>query len=70
MNLSTVFEAALALPENDRVHLVERLLESLGPETDGVDDARFVAELCRRSDEIDQGKAEVVAWSELKNEPF
>ena len=70
MNPSTVLEAALALPENDRIHLVERLLESLGPETDGVDEATFVAELCRRSDEIDQGKAEFVPWSELKKEPF
>jgi putative addiction module component (TIGR02574 family) len=70
LNPSTVFEAALALPENDRIQLVERLLETLGPETDGVDEAGFVAELCRRSDEINQGKAELVPWSDLKKEPF
>jgi hypothetical protein len=50
--------------------LVERLLESLGPESDGVDEASFVADLRRRSDQIDQGKAELVPWSGLKNEPF
>src|SRR2546426_8114128 len=49
-----------SLPEADRIQLVERLLETLGPETDGVDEACFVAELRRRSDEIDQGKAELV----------
>ncbi len=70
MNPSTVFEAALARPENDRIQLVERLLESRGPETDGVDEANLAAELRRRSDEIAQGKAELVRWSELKNEPF
>ena len=70
MDSSTVFEAALALPENDRLRLVERLLDTLGPETDGVDEASFVAELCRRSDEIEQSKAELIPWSELKNEPF
>jgi len=67
---STLFEAALALPENDRIQLVERLLETIGPETDGLDEESFVAELCRRSVEIDQGQAELVPWSELKNEPF
>ncbi|HLN30674.1 MAG TPA: hypothetical protein VK395_23235 [Gemmataceae bacterium] len=47
MDPSTVFEAALALPENDRIHLVERLLETLVPQIDGLDEASFVAELCR-----------------------
>jgi putative addiction module component (TIGR02574 family) len=70
VNPSTVFEAALALPENDRIQLVERLLETLGPETDGVDEAGWVAELRRRSDEIDRGEAELIPWSELKDEPF
>ena len=70
MDSSPIFEAALALSENDRIRLVEQLLETLGPETDGVDEADFVAELSRRSDEIEQGKAELVPWSELKNEPF
>jgi putative addiction module component (TIGR02574 family) len=70
MNPATVFEAALALPENDRIQLVERLLETLGPETDGVDEASWVAELRRRSSEIDQGETELVPWSELKDEPI
>ena len=70
MNPLKVFEAALALPANERMQLVERLLETFGPETDGVDQAAFVAELCRRSDEIDQGNAGLVPWSELKQEPF
>ena len=70
MNASTVLETALALSQSDRIQFVERLLETLGPETDGVDEASFIAELRRRSDEIEQGKAEMVPWSELKDERF
>jgi putative addiction module component (TIGR02574 family) len=70
VNPATVLEAALALPENERMHIVERLLETLGPETDGVDEGAFIAELNRRSEEIEQASTELVPWVELKNEPF
>jgi putative addiction module component (TIGR02574 family) len=67
---SKVIEAALALPEKDRIELVERLLDTLGPETNGADDPGFFQELERRSKEVDSGKAETIPWSELKNEPL
>ncbi len=70
MSNSNVFEAAMALSEPERIQLVERLLETLGPETDSVDEASFLAELSRRSAEIDHGKTGLVSWSELKNEHF
>jgi putative addiction module component (TIGR02574 family) len=70
MTRQAILEAALALPESERLELVTTLLETLGPDTDGVDEEAFAAELRRRSDEIDQGKADLVPWSELKNEPF
>jgi putative addiction module component (TIGR02574 family) len=63
-----IFEAAVALSEPDRMELVARLLDTLGPETDGIDEAAFAAELERRSTEIDQGKADLVPWSALKEE--
>jgi putative addiction module component (TIGR02574 family) len=65
-----IFEAAVALSERDRMELVARLLDTLGPETDGIDESAFVAELERRSTEIDQGKADLVPWSALKEESF
>ena len=40
------------------------------PKTNGIDDPTFVAELQRRSAEIDQGTAELIPWSELRDEPF
>jgi putative addiction module component (TIGR02574 family) len=70
MNPSTVLEAALALPEKDRIQLVERLLETLGPETDGIDETSLVEELRRRSEEIDGGTADLIPWQELKEESF
>jgi putative addiction module component (TIGR02574 family) len=68
-NQATI-EAALALPEDERIRLVERLLETLGPETDRVNEESFLEELKHRSDEIDQGKADLVPWPEIKFEPF
>ena len=55
MKEPAIFEAAAALSETDRMELVSRLLDTLGPETDGIDEAAFAAELERRSVEIDQG---------------
>jgi putative addiction module component (TIGR02574 family) len=61
---------ALALPEDARVQLVEKLLESLSPATDAWDEAAFAAELRRRSREIDDGTAELVSWEQLRKEPI
>ena len=65
---SKLLATVLALPEGDRVQLVEKLLESLGPETDTWDEPAFAAELRRRSLEVEEGKAELVSWEQLKNE--
>ena len=58
------------LSEAERVQLVEHLLEILGPETDGVDRDAFGAELSQRSQEIDEGTAGLVDWSDLKKEAW
>ncbi len=68
MNSQTeaVLIAALALPEAERAELVDRLLESLPPEHDGFTDEEFVAELERRSAEIEQGIVKPIPWSEVR----
>jgi len=63
-----VYEAALALPEPERVLLVERLLEALGPEPDELSDDEFAAELDRRRAEIKEGKVRPIPSSELQLE--
>ncbi len=66
MTSSIILKAALALPDRARMELVERLLESFGPGTDGVDEVSFLAELYHWSEEIDQGKAELVPWPDQR----
>jgi putative addiction module component (TIGR02574 family) len=61
-----LLSSALALPESERLELAEALLAaSEPPSPEPVGDA-WVAELHRRSAEIDAGKANLAPWSEVK----
>jgi putative addiction module component (TIGR02574 family) len=57
--------AALALPEPERAMLVERLLESLSPESDALTDDDLFGELERRRTEVEQGSVKPIPWSEV-----
>ena len=63
-----ILDAALSLPEPERVFVVQGLLDSLSPDT--LDDAERIstAELDRRYAEIEQGKAGEISWAELKQQ--
>jgi putative addiction module component (TIGR02574 family) len=65
-NLQTVVAAALALPESERLLLVERVLESLPDERDEIADADLVAELDRRRAELETGSDKGISWAELR----
>jgi len=62
----TVFDAALELPENERLALVSRLLETLPVEDSAIslDDDSFVEELDRRFADREGS----IEWSELRAE--
>jgi putative addiction module component (TIGR02574 family) len=62
----TILDAALTLPEGDRLLLVEKLLETLPPEAEEVTDDELFAELERRSADFDRGSADTTPWSELQ----
>jgi putative addiction module component (TIGR02574 family) len=64
-----LIDAALALPEAERILLVERLLESLPPETDELSDEELLAELERRRAEVEQGAVKPIPLSEFRLEP-
>ncbi len=64
----SLFDAALGLPEAERILLVQRLLESLPPATDLTQADELEAELERRYEEVEQGQAGLVPWSELKEQ--
>ncbi len=55
-----VFEDALALPTDERLVLVERLLESLTPAPSAEIDRLWAEEAERRIDQIDRGEAKTI----------
>jgi len=61
-----VAKSACKPPARDRVHLVESLLRSLEPEADIEVDAAWVAEIARRTAEIDPGRAPLLTWGLVK----
>lgn len=63
-----VMAEALALPQDERVEVAARLLDSMeDPDLHaGLDDAALQAELCRRADELASGAVEGRSWSEVR----
>ena len=61
-----VFDAAMALPEAERLLLVERLMQNLPPEEDSSTDEEFAAELNRRWEEFQQDPSTAVPWDKVK----
>jgi hypothetical protein len=61
----SIFEAALSLPEGDRLDLAHKLLDTLPPEPEllSIDDPNLIEELDRRAAD----DSESIPWSELKN---
>jgi putative addiction module component (TIGR02574 family) len=70
MNAQTqaVLDAAMSLPEADRLLIAEQLLNSVPADLDGLSEEEFAAELNRRSEEVKQGKSEGIPWSVLKEQ--
>jgi len=61
-----ILAAALSLPEEEREELVERLMESLPPSTDEMDDETLLAELERRRAEYERDPSVAIPWSEFR----
>jgi hypothetical protein len=58
-----IFEAALRLPESERLDLATRLLDTVPPEIMSVDDPDFIVELERRFNDNSPG----IPWSEIRD---
>jgi putative addiction module component (TIGR02574 family) len=63
-----IVNAAIKLPEHDRLEIVEELLASLEPQSDDDVDAAWAAEVERRSDEIKQGIVRPIPWAKVKSQ--
>ena len=63
---AAIFEAALKLPEDERLALVARLMETVPDEPAGlsIDDPDLEAELKRRSADLEGA----VPWAQLRND--
>ncbi len=66
LDFETIFEAAVKLPESERLNLVSRLMDTM-PESVGgssLDDPDLPAELRRRSADPDGA----ISWSKLQDQ--
>jgi putative addiction module component (TIGR02574 family) len=65
-NPEAIYQAALELPEDERLALVTRILETVPDEPAGlsIDDPQLMAELERRSADLDGA----VPWTQLRDE--
>jgi putative addiction module component (TIGR02574 family) len=66
--IQSLFEAAMALTEAERILLVERLLETVPPDDEELSDDELFAELERRRAEVEQGSLKPIPWSEVRLE--
>ena len=63
-SVAEVFDAALALDENNRAQLAAKLVESLDGEVDADAEEAWAAEIERRLSKIDAGQAKWVSMDE------
>jgi putative addiction module component (TIGR02574 family) len=61
-----VLATALSLPESERLEVAEALLAASAPPTPEPTGDAWVAELQRRSGQIDAGEAVLTPWPEVK----
>jgi putative addiction module component (TIGR02574 family) len=61
-----LFDTALALPDGDRVELVEALIASFRPDDKPPFDDAWRPIIERRSAELRSGRARAVPWAEVK----
>jgi putative addiction module component (TIGR02574 family) len=62
-----IVNAAIKLPESERLQIVEELLASLEPAVDEDVDAAWAAEIERRSRDIKEGSVRAVSWDGVKS---
>jgi len=58
-----IFEAAMSLPENERLDLACRLLDTVPPGMLSADDPDFIAELDRRFND----GSPTIPWTEIRD---
>lgn len=67
-NAESLLEAALALPDRDRLEIAEALSASVQSANQPPFDESWKAIIQRRSQEIESGDVETIPWSEVKRQ--
>ncbi len=65
-----LYKRALDLDERERADLVARLIESLDTEVEPGVEAAWLAEVERRMEDLDSGKAQSIPWEEVRARLF
>jgi putative addiction module component (TIGR02574 family) len=66
MSVNAIYTAALALSDDERAELVDRLLGSLPPEIPSLLHPAWRAVVQRRSAELDSGAVTPIPWDEVR----
>lgn len=61
-----VLDAAMELPEKEKIRIVEELLAGLEGEADPEAETAWIAEIERRTKEIERGEAKPIPWSTVR----
>ena len=61
-----VIDAALKLPESERMEVAERLYESVEQWVDPEEDEAWAREIQRRLKLVDEGKATFMSWEQAR----
>ena len=64
--IEQLLDSALSLPDSQRLELAEAIFAASEPPTPELTGEAWLAELKRRSDEIDSGEAILTSWAEVK----
>ena len=63
----SVLSAALALPEQDRIAIADKLWESIHGPVPADIEAAWSDEIARRLEEIDHGKVQMIPWPKVRD---
>jgi len=66
-NNDTLFRQASALPETERIRLIETLIETLNPEHHFLFENEWAEVSRKRSEELSSGSVKSVRWSDVKS---
>ncbi len=66
LTLDDLYQAALALPEEERAELADRLLGTLSPDVPSQLHPAWRDELKRRSAQIESGEVAPIPWDEVR----